>query len=78
MEVNWSLHIQLYVLLKKEGKKTRCANGVRPTCRVVQGKAVVEDIIITQPKGVETKRGDAIIPDKKDPSTPDLSTKNRC
>ena len=41
-------------------------NRVRPTCRMIQGKTVVDDVIMTQAKGVETKGGDAIIPDKKD------------
>lgn len=33
---------------------------------MIQGKTVVEDVIMTKAKGVETKRGDSKIPDKKD------------
>lgn len=39
---------------------------------MIQGKAVVDDVIMTQAKGVETKGSDAIIPDKKRASSPDL------
>lgn len=39
---------------------------------MIQGKAVVNDVIMTQAKGVEANGGDAIIPDNKDPSLPDF------
>lgn len=44
---------------------------------MIQGQAVVNDVIMPQPKGVETKGSDAKIPDKKDgidghPPSPDL------
>lgn len=41
---------------------------------MIQGKTVVEDVIMTKAKGVETKRGDSKIPDKKDPSIPEISS----
>lgn len=37
------------------------------TCRVIQGKAVVDDVIMSQAKRVETKGSNAEIPDKKCP-----------
>jgi len=33
---------------------------------MIQGKTVVDDVITTQTKGVETKGSDAKIPEKKD------------
>lgn len=39
---------------------------VRRTCRMIQRKAAVDDVIMTQAKGVETKGSDAIIPEKED------------
>ncbi len=41
---------------------------------MIQRKAVVDDVIMTQAKGVETESSDAIIPDNRDPSSPGLSS----
>lgn len=41
---------------------------------MIQGKAVVDDVITTQAEGVEAKGGDTIIPNEKHPTSPAVSS----